>query len=318
MLYSTEREFVMIDADRDAQIRMAAFEHVRGLIEVYGLLTAEVLKKGFFFEGERIALIHPRKGIFKPKEMKFLLCIKTVIPRPGAKAWYDDQLDAHQQIFDGDEMISYDFMGKNPDVAENRWLREAFENKIPIIYFLGITPDYFQAILPVFISGWDASILKSQVVFASPIHETLVPPKEAYERRYVLREVKQRLHQATFREALIDAYEGRCALSGLPEKRLLDAAHIISDKNEQFGQPIVSNGLLLSKTHHAAFDAHLIGIDADYQLHVSDRLLAQNDGPMLEALKQMNGETLHPPYRTQDSPDRDRLAMRFERYKKVA
>lgn len=35
------------------------------------------------------------------------------------------------------------------------------------------------------------------------------------------------------------------------------------------GQPIVRNGIPLSKIHHAAFDAHLIGIDPDYRLHVS-------------------------------------------------
>jgi predicted restriction endonuclease len=40
---------------------------------------------------------------------------------------------------------------------------------------------------------------------------------------------------------------------------LLDAAHIVIDANEQLGQPIVSNGLPLTKLHHAAFDAHLIG-----------------------------------------------------------
>ncbi|WP_439400453.1 HNH endonuclease (plasmid) [Bradyrhizobium sp. PMVTL-01] len=73
----------------------------------------------------------------------------------------------------------------------------------------------------------------------------------------------------------------------------------------------MSNGIPLSKIHHAAFDAHLIGIDPDYRLHVSDRLLAQNDGPMLEALKWLHGNTIHLPGRAKDLPDRDRLAMRF-------
>ena len=57
--------------------------------------------------------------------------------------------------------------------------------------------------------------------------------------------------------------------------------------------PVVTNGIPLSKIHHAAFDAHLIGIDPDFRMHVSDRLLRQNDGPMLEALKQRNA-TLPP------------------------
>jgi len=107
-------------------------------------------------------------------------------------------------------------------------------------------------------------------------------------------------------------------LSGLPEPLLLDAAHIVSDKDEKLGQPVVPNGIPLSKIHHAAFDAHLIGIDPDYKLHVSERLLIQRDGPMLEALKRLNGGTIHLPGRDKDRPDRDRLALRFERFKSAA
>ena len=138
------------------------------------------------------------------------------------------------------------------------------------------------------------------------------------ERRYALQTVKQRLHQASFREAVISAYNGRCALSGFPEQRLLDAAHIISDKDERLGQPVVPNGLPLSKIHHAAFDAHLIGIDPDYRLHVSERLLDLHDGPMLEALKQLDGGMLHLPNREKDYPDRDRLSLRYEQFKVAA
>jgi putative restriction endonuclease len=81
---------------------------------------------------------------------------------------------------------------------------------------------------------------------------------------------------------------------------------------------VVPNGIPLSKIHHAAFDAHLIGIDPDYGLHVSDRLLEQKDGPMLDALKRLQGGTIHLPDRIKDRPDRDRLAQRFERFKAVA
>src|SRR5262245_1453910 len=129
---------------------------------------------------------------------------------------------------------------------------------------------------------------------------------------------RQRLHQASFREAVISAYNGRCAVSRLPESLLLDAAHIVADKHEQLGQPVVPNGIPMSKIHHAAFDAHLIGIDPDYRLHVSERLLGRKDGPMLEALKNLNGATIHLPSRAKDRPDRDRLALRFERFKAVA
>ena len=302
----------------DTLMRLAAFEHVRRLSEIHDHLTATELKPGFIFNGERTPLINPQRGIFKPQQMLFLLSIKTVFPKPGGKVWYDDQREVHRQIFEGDETVDYAFMGHDPNAADNRWLREAFENQVPVIYFLGIAPGRYQAMLPTFISGWDAAALKARVAFGVPGQDALLQPENALERRYALRAVKQRLHQASFRAAVITAYSGRCALSGLPEPMLLDAAHIVSDKDEHFGQPVVPNGIPLSKIHHAAFDAHLIGIDPDYRLHVSDRLLVQNDGPMLEALKRLDGGTIHLPNRTKDQPDRDRLALRYERFKAAA
>ena len=250
--------------------------------------------------------------------MRYLLSIRTVFPRPGGRIWYDDQRKVHRQIFEGDETVDYAFMGRDPEAADNRWLREAFESRVPVIYFLGIAPGRYRAMLPAFISGWDAQALKAHVAFGIPEQEALSPTSNALERRYALRLVKQRLHQDSFREAVITAYNGRCALSGIPEPRLLDAAHIVSDKDERLGQPVVPNGIPLSKIHHAAFDAHLIGIDPDFGLHVSDRLLVQTDGSVLESLKRLDGGILHLPRRVQDRPDRDRLALRFERYKAAA
>lgn len=308
----------MPDLDLDTRLRASAFERVKALCESHDHLTAQQLGEGFYLDGQRYPLVNPRRGIFKPAQMRFLLSVNTVFPKSGNRVWYDDQRQVHRQIFDGDEMVDYAFMGENPDSADNRWLREAFENNIPIIYFLGIAPGRYQAILPAFIGGWDAVGRRAQLAFGLPEQGTLTAPETEVERRYALRLVKQRLHQASFREAVIGAYRGRCALSGLPEPMLLDAAHIIEDRDELLGQPVVRNGIPLSKIHHAAFDAHLIGIDPDYRLHVSERLLAQNDGPMLEAIKGLNGGLLRPPKRAQDFPDRDRLALRFERFRAAA
>ena len=112
-------------------------------------------------------------------------------------------------------------------------------------------------------------------------------------------------------------HNGKCPR--LPEPRLLYAAHIVMDADEQLGQLIVSNGLPLTKIHHAAFDAHLIGVDPDYRIHVSDRLLEIHDGPFLElGLKGIAGTSIQLPRRSMDRPDRDRLARRFEQFKKAA
>jgi len=297
----------------DPLLRLAAFREVRRLADANGDLTSRDLRAGFSFEGARIPLINPQRGIFKPTQMRFLLSIRTVFPRPGARVWYDDQRQLHRQIYEGDEAVDYAFMGGSADAAENRWLREAMQDAVPIIYFLGTSPAVYKALIPSFVIGWDAASLKARIAFSAG--DELRAPETAAERRYALRQVKQRLHQATFREAVITAYRGRCALSGLREPVLLDAAHIIEDKHEQLGQPVVRNGIPLAKTHHAAFDAHLIGIDADFRIHVSRRILEQKDGPTLEALKRLHLNRIYLPARGKDRPDQDRLAMRFEQFK---
>lgn len=305
--------------DRQQMLRAAAFSQVRRMLEVHDQLTASDLSAGFVFEGERLPLVNPQRGIFKPRQMQHLLSIRTVFPKPGAKVWYDDQRNVHRQIYDGQETIDYAFMGQDPEVAENRWLREAMEGQIPVIYFLGVSPGRYQAAIPAFVVGWDASSASVKVAFGEHSSSVAIaPPSSSFERRYALRQVQQRLHQATFREAVIAAYRGRCALSGLPEPLLLDAAHIVADGDERLGQPVVPNGIPLSKIHHAAFDAHLIGIDPDFRVHVSDRLLCQQDGPLLEALKKLHQGLLHLPARSQDCPDRDRLAARFDQFRSAA
>ena len=136
-------------------------------------LDADDLGAGFQFRGERIPFVNPQRGIFKPRIMPYLLSIRTVFPRTGARVWYDDQRRVHQQIHSGEELIDYAFMGSNPDAADNRWLREAMEAQVPIIYFLGIAPGRYTAIYPTFIADWSARELTAKIGFGVPLVSTL-------------------------------------------------------------------------------------------------------------------------------------------------
>jgi putative restriction endonuclease len=321
----------------EVQARAAAFSHARFLMQVHGTIPAAKLMEGFEVAGQRVPFVNPQRGIFKPRTMLHLLSIRTVYPKPGGKVWYDDQREIHRRIFGANETFSYDFMGDNPEAAENRWMRDAMLSQIPVIYFLGVAPGRYQAIVPTYIVGWDAPTLRAEIAFGlveegpavldrgrankglaqQPTeYEVGLPAPE--ERRYALRTIKQRLHQAYFREAVLAAYRGRCAFSGLPEPLLLDAAHIVEDRDERWGQPAIPNGLPLSKVHHAAFDAHLIGVDPDYRIHISERLLHQHDGDILRALQQLNGSKINWPRRTQDAPSRERLDLRFAQFRSAA
>ena len=195
--------------------------------------------------------------------------------------------------------------------------------------FLGIAPGRYQAVLPAFISGWDAKTLKARVAFAGcePRPRWI---KNYFGRRYrcIPRELPGTTLciarcQAPATSGIVPGGHYQClqwSVCGIRNSRtlLLDAAHIIPDNNEQFGQPVIPNGIPLSKIHHAAFDRHLIGIDPDYHLHVSGRLLDKEDGPLLDLLKGLTGRTIHLPLRPIDRPDQDRLAMRFEHFKGAA
>jgi putative restriction endonuclease len=182
----------MDPASHDAQLRQAAFSHVDRLAILRGgILDSADLAGGFEFGAERIPLINPQRGIFKPRQMEHLLSIKTVFPRRGARVWYDDQREAHHQIYAGDDVVDYAFMGTDPNSADNRWLRDAMQPQIPVIYFLGTSPGRYQPIIPTFIMGWHPERLRVELAFGAIVGASVqAEPPDAPERRYALREVK--------------------------------------------------------------------------------------------------------------------------------
>ena len=300
--------------DGNFLLRAAAFERVRNLNETRDQLTASDLKLGFVFDGQRIPLVFSQRRLCKPAQMGALLSIKTLFPKPDAKVWYDDPCDMHRHIYDADETADCAFSASEVGPEDGRWLRDAIESGVPIIYVLGISPRRYQAIFPAFVMDWDATALNLKIAFGSSENSAPTLGGNPAQRRSALQAVKQRLSRASFREAVITAYKGRCALSGLPEPLLLAAAHILQGENNLTGRPLVSNGLPLSKIHLAAFDSNLIGIDPDFRIHVSDQLLKTREGLILEDLKRLNNAQLHLPDRPADRPDRDRLAVRFESF----
>lgn len=86
--------------------------------------------------------------------------------------------------------------------------------------------------------------------------------------------VVQRIGQNLFREALIDYWQGKCALAGLDVVPLLRASHIkpwadcVSDEERLD----VFNGLLLAPHLDALFDGGWITFDEGGELRISPRL----------------------------------------------
>ena len=85
------------------------------------------------------------------------------------------------------------------------------------------------------------------------------PANQKDARNHVLREVVQRRGQGKFRKALINAYGGRCAITGCPVIPLLEAAHITPYLGPDTNA--VTNGLLLRADIHTLWDLGLMAVD---------------------------------------------------------
>lgn len=300
--------------DPEADIRVAAFARLRALTLIHGgALPWAALTRGFAARGRTFLFASAAEGIFRPAGMTGMLSLKTVVPKPKGRIWYHDQ--ATPELETTSDVFWYAFTGSNPENTRNQWLKDAMLRGLPLVYFFGVAPGVYEPLFPAFIVEWNRDALSCGVSFSREAAGDMQFAPIMPERQYALRTVQQRLHQAAFRERVLDAYGRRCALSDLPEPRLIDAAHIMPDGDEQLGQPDVRNGICMSKIHHAAYDAGLIGIDASMTIHVSKRLMLLRDGPMLEqGLKALAGKAIRPPDDPLAMPDLDRLAARFQQF----
>ena len=89
--------------------------------------------------------------------------------------------------------------------------------------------------------------------------------------------VVQRVGQQVFRTALIDYWNGRCPMTGITDRALLRASHIVPwIKCDDDAQRLdVHNGLLLAAHWDAAFDAGLVSFDVDGHAMASPQLSAE-------------------------------------------
>ena len=96
------------------------------------------------------------------------------------------------------------------------------------------------------------------------------PEYEGDFRLKALREAVIREGQPAFRRKLLEAYEGKCAVTGCSIQVLLEAAHIIPYAGAW--HTCAQHGLLLKTDIHTLFDRGLLWIDADFKIRVSEQL----------------------------------------------
>lgn len=293
----------------DTKVRLRAFQWLDEISPAYEeILPRKVLEVGFELDGQRIHLMSPQ-GIFTPKGCDYPLSITTVMNGP-----YPDRFeDAHR--------LSYRYRGDESERnhRDNVGLRNAMRNNVPLVYFFAVAQGRYQAIKPVYVTGDDPTRLIFTIMAdtAGTFEEAIVvevadPVRMELRRQYATAAVQVRLHQASFRERVLDAYRTHCAMCRLKHRELLDAAHIIPDSDPD-GHPEVSNGLSLCKIHHTAFDRGILGVRPDYVIEVREDVLKEVDGPMLKyGLQALHNSELLLPYRAADRPLKEASELRYQ------
>ena len=296
--------------DKDLAIRLAAFQWLKDQIRIYDdILPRDLLQQGFEFEGTRIPLVSPQ-GIFKPKIMDLPLSITTSPNSP-----YDDKLTKNG-------FLEYKYRGTNPNAWDNIALRKAFEQKKPLVYLHGVMPGKYIAVWPVYIVNDNPNKLYVEVaiddidsISVETSSKGIIRENIDIKRAYITSTIRQRLHQQSFRERVLAAYQSQCAFCQLKHRELLDASHIIPDHLEQ-SKPTVDNGMALCKLHHAAFDQFILGVTPDFKIIVREDILEEIDGPILKhGIQELHGQKIILPKRKADWPNQEALEWRFVQFR---
>jgi putative restriction endonuclease len=298
----------------DQAIRRSVFDWLTDQRAEHGEALGRTILEAFELNGRRVPLMGP-SGIWKPAACELPISVSTVTSGP-----YSDTYDRRTQT------LRYAYRGTDPQHRDNRGLRRAMLERVPVVYFHAVDRGQYAAAYPVFVvEDHPARLFFSMQVddlgatLTEPTSEHAIAEDENEPRRaYVTATFQRRLHQVAFRERVIRAYRESCALCRLHHPSLLDAAHITPDSDPE-GEPLVSNGLALCKLHHAAFDGFFFAVRPDYTIEVRPSILAESDGPMLVVgLQQIHGQTIHLPARALHLPDPARLARRYEEFTRAS
>lgn len=123
------------------------FHHLDRLLTTSpdGSLSSSAINT-FTFE-DRVLRLVVQTGIWKPAGLDAALTIRTTYTPPNQLPPYADNIDGG--------VVHYKYRGTDPNQADNRALREAMVQALPLAYFVGWRKVSMCLAIP---SGWSARI----------------------------------------------------------------------------------------------------------------------------------------------------------------
>lgn len=236
------------------------------------------------------------KGIYKPSWSDYALSARQVL-----NSRYDEMGPYPRE----DGTWSYGYFQENDDPEArdseftNRGLMRCWRDAIPVGVMRQTRPRpavRYQILGLALVAGWDGGyfffegfgpkalahpgganteielLAAEQQRLATDSH-SFTPAGVIDSRRRVLAQIVRRRGQQEFREKLLVAYGGRCAITGCDAIEALEAAHIVPYQGDETNS--VQNGLLLRCDMHSLFDLGLVGVQPETMvILISDKLRA--------------------------------------------
>jgi putative restriction endonuclease len=168
-----------------------------------------------------------------------------------------------------------------------------------------------------FFHNWEARAFESERLRAQFENTTVEAlneiPEEELPREGIERErlVRQRVNQCFFRKMILAGYNNTCCITGLQQPELLVASHIRRWADDPENRMNPRNGLALNALHDRAFEAGLIGIDAEYRVVLSPALKKSKNAAVLQHFLPYERVVIGLPSRF--LPDKAFLGVHFER-----
>lgn len=265
------------------------------------------------FSADHSRLVNQAKGIYKPKYTDYALSLRTIQNGP-----YPDKDVEYRP--DGSWALHYFQENQNPDQrdreATNRGLMRCMEDQVPVGTLVKRKPKpgvAYEVLGLGLVTKWENGFFTIEGFSdAGEVHDTEQPDaarlratngtsSETFDaendldlREKTLAQVARRRGQAAFRAALLEAYGGKCCVTGCTLKDALEAAHIAPYRGDHSHH--VQNGLLLRSDIHTLFDLGLLVITEDYHVKLSKAALEDDSYANLESTQLLlPGDQAHYP-----------------------
>ena len=137
-----------------------------------------------------------------------------------------------------------------------------------------------------FFKDWDSLVFESEKTLSLYEKTNLLQGENNTESIALGKEkervVKTRVNQNFFRSAVLASYENCCCITGVSNKELLVASHIIPWSTDLKNRLNPRNGLCLNSLHDKAFDRGLLTIDTDFSIKISPKIKIEKKNTFLE------------------------------------